>query len=278
MSMQEIYGLHLEMEEVKRILENFTGMKFEGSKLRDKNEADIQEIKKALYDVVNEVLLIKERMNHMELNLQALEQEVARAQTVQSSAVTLLTKLTRELERISAELATKAALSPPEIDTAPLNALIDKLKTSTDVLASAVSDSTDVVPVKEVILNANDPTKPTVSVVMPEVLPENVVVRAETIVDTVDPTSPEPQVNVVVEDAVNVAVPEVPAPAVVDVIETPAEQVNVTVEAPVAVVDQVKAEANVDVVEAVKEAAAVAEVPAEPAAPVAVTEETQPQP
>lgn len=200
----------------------------------------------------------------MSLNLENLEKEVARAQTVQSSAVTLLKNLTNELGRISAELSAKAAQSPPEIDTKPLNDLIDKLKDSTDVLASAVSDSVNVVPVKEVVLNADDTTKPTVSVVMPEVLPENVVVHAETIVDSVDPASPEPQVNVTVEAAPEVTSPAV-EPVVSDVIETPAEQVNVNVEVPAAVVDAVQADANVDVVQAVKDAVVEGQVQAEPA-------------
>lgn len=197
------------------------------------------------------------------LNLDALTQEVARVQTVQSSAVLLLKKLASELATVSAELAAKAAQVPPVMDTAPLNDLIDKLKASTDSLASAVSDSVNVVPVKEVVLNADDPTKATVQVILPEVLPEAVVVHADTVVDTVDTTSAEPQVVVVVEAAP--AVEQAAAPVVTDVIQTPSDQVNVTVEVPAEVVQAVQAEAAVDVVEAVKEAVAVAEVPAEPA-------------
>lgn len=273
MSMQEIYGIHLEVQEIKKILEDITGLKFDGSKLKNQLELDLNNVKSILMDVVQQCIIYKERIYEMSFNLENLEREVARAQTVQTSAVTLLKSLTHELDRISAELSAKAAQSPPEIDTAPLNDLIDKLKNSTDVLASAVSDSTNVVPVKEVILNADDPTKPTISVVMPEVLPENIVVTAETIVDSVDPASSEPQVIVTVEEA-----PAEPAPdqtVVSDVIETPTDQVNVNIEVAAEVVEEIKAEADVDVIEVVKEAVAEAEVPAEPAP---VTEETQPQP
>lgn len=197
----------------------------------------------------------------MALNLDRLAQEVTRVATVHASAMSLLKKLTGELEAVSAELAAKAAQVPPVIDTAPLDALIDQLKASTDNLAGAVSASVDVKPVKEVVLNADNPAVPTVSVVMPEILPENVEVHAEVVVDKVDPVSTEPQVVVTVEPA-----PAAPAAdAVVDTIVTPADQVDVTVAAPADVHAEVKAEAGVDVVEAVKEAfEAAPEVVAEP--------------
>jgi hypothetical protein len=191
------------------------------------------------------------------LNLETLAQEVTRAQTVQTSAITLLKKLTGELERISGEMATMAAQTPPQIDTGPLNDLIGKLKTSTDALATAVSDSTNVVPVKEVVVNAEDSTKPTVHVVMPEVLPENVVVTAQQVVPTVDNASSEPQVVVTVQPATDV----ITEPSAV--IETPADQVNVNVEVPVETAEVTNA-AGVDVVETVKQAVAEAEVSAEP--------------
>ena len=197
----------------------------------------------------------------MALNLDRLAEEVTRVATVHASAMSLLKKLTVELETVSAELAVKAAQVPPVLDTAPLDALIDQLKASTDSLAGAVSSSVDVTPMKEVVLNADNPSVPTVSVVMPEVMPENVVVNAEVVVDKVDPVSSEPQVVVVVEPAV-----EAPAPtAVVDTISTPADQVDVTVSAPAEVHAEVKTETGIDVVEAVKEAfEATPEVVAEP--------------
>lgn len=277
MSMQEMFGLHMEILEIKNLLQQITGMKFDGTKLISGQEEEIKKIKKILYDVVQEYILIKERINKMTLNLEALAAEVTRAQTVQSSAVTLLKKLTGELERISAQMTEMAAQTPPQIDTAPLNDLIDKLKTSTDSLASAVSDSTNVTPVTEVVLNAEDTSKPTVQVIMPEILPENVVVTAEQVVPTVDNTSTEPQVVVTVQpapapEAVTTEAPAAEAPAAeapaVDaptaVIETPEGQVNVNVEVSPETAAVAEA-AGVNVVEAVKDAIAEAEVPAEPA-------------
>lgn len=195
------------------------------------------------------------------LNLDRLASEVARVTTVHASAMSLLQKLTGELERVSAELAAKAAQVPPVIDTAPLEALIDHLKASTDALAGAVSNSVDVKPMKEVVLNADNPAVPTVAVVMPEVMPEHVEVKAEVVVDNVDLASPEPQVVVTVEPAV-----EAPATdAVVDTIVTPDDQVDVSVAAPADVHEEVKTETGVDVVEAVKEAfEATPEIVAEP--------------
>lgn len=74
----------------------------------------------------------------MALNLDSLTAEVARVQTVQASAVTLLDSLTHELEKISADLAAQS--SSGAADTAALNDLIDKLKVSTDGLAAAVAN------------------------------------------------------------------------------------------------------------------------------------------
>lgn len=98
----------------------------------------------------------------MALNLDRLAEEVTRVATVHASAMTLLKKLTGELEAVSAELAAKAAQVPPVLDTAPLEALIDKLKASTDVLAGAVAESDDVVPVKEDVV-VDTPTEEVVA-------------------------------------------------------------------------------------------------------------------
>lgn len=197
----------------------------------------------------------------MTLNLERLASEVARVTTVHASAMALIKKLTGELEAVSAELTAKAAQVPPVIDTYPLDALINQLKASTDSLAGAVSNSSDVTPVKEVVLNADNPTVPTVAVLMPEVLPESVTVHAKVIAETVDTTSKEPQVVVVVKpDA-----PDPSADVVSDTISTPADQVDVTVAAAVEVHTEIKDESGVDVVEAVKKAfEATPEVVAEP--------------
>jgi len=192
------------------------------------------------------------------INLEALTAEVTRAQTVTSSAVTLLKRLTSELELIEAKLAVENA------DVAPLNDLIGKLKESTDSLAGAVADSLDKHPVHEVILNAEDTSTPTVQVVMPEVLPENVVVTTEQLVDVIDPASAEPQIAVYVEAAPAVDPAAPVAPAVETVIETPEGQTDVTVSIPTEVQDA--APAGIDLAEVVKEAVAEAEVPAEPVA------------
>ena len=87
----------------------------------------------ALYNLPN----ILERIDRMSINLETLTAEVTRVQTVQASAVTLLTSLTKELEQISADLAVKSTEGTN--DVAALNELIDKLKVSTDDLATAVA-------------------------------------------------------------------------------------------------------------------------------------------
>ena len=87
----------------------------------------------ALYNLSN----LLERIDKMAINLETLTAEVTRVQTVQASAVTLLTSLTKELEKISTDLAAKSAEGAN--DAAALNELIDKLKVSTDDLATAVA-------------------------------------------------------------------------------------------------------------------------------------------
>lgn len=74
----------------------------------------------------------------MSFNLEALTAEVQRVQTVQFSAVTLLKRLTTELEDIHAKLEASSTA-----DAAPLGELITSLKASTDSLAAAVADSSD---------------------------------------------------------------------------------------------------------------------------------------
>ena len=296
MSWSEIMAISEELQAVKNIIEKSTGLKIVGTKvvdpekemdelrdalkelrktLKEKEEKEEKEEKRRpdLNNIVNEFRKLKERIDQMSLNLDALTAEVERARTVQSSAVTLLHKLAGELEVISKKLDETAAQVPPVFDTAPLNELIDKLKTSTDGLAAAVADSSGVTPMTEVVLNADDPTKPTVEVVMPEVLPENVVITAEQVVDVVDPTSPEPQVVVTVE-AAPAPVEDAPAPAepvLTETISTDKGEVDVQAQVSEAVAEEIKADTGVDVVEAVQEAYdAAPEVVAEPAPPVEV--------
>lgn len=271
MSWQEIAGIQDELTQVKEVIKKNYGITIRGGKVRD-TDTEIDQIRDENKAFLQELITLTKRVQDMSLDLTRLHDEVTRAQTVQSSAVALLKSLADELTKVSAELKAKGDMVPPVVDVAPLNELIDQLKSSTDTLAGAVADSTGVVPHKEVILNADNPAVPTVSVVMPEVMPENVVVSAEVVTPTVDTASPEPQVVVTVEPApvVEPEAPAVEAPVVSTVIETPADQVNVTVEAPAAAVEEVKEATGVDMVEAVKEAfEATPEVVAEPAPVVA---------
>lgn len=270
MSWSEITGIHDELNNIKKVIKDQFGITVTSGKIRD-TDKELDDIHNEIKAYLKKYETLTKRIEDMSLDLTRLTEEVARAHTVQTSAVALLRNLTGELAKVSAELQAKADMVPPVIDVAPLNELIDQLKTSTDSLAGAVADSVGVVPHREVVLNADDATKPTVTVVLPEVLPESVVVSAETVVDTIDPASTEPQVVVTVEPA---PVAEAPVVDVVtDVIKTDEGQVDVVVEAPVTVVEEIKAETGVDVVEAVKEAFEVTpEVVAEPVveAPVAV--------
>jgi len=193
-----------------------------------------------------QLLSLSERVKHMALNLEALTEEVTRAKTVQASAVELINKVVAELEAVSVELA--ARVSEPPIDTSAIDALASELKQSTDSLAAAVADSVDVKPTHKIVLNADNPDKATIEVVLPEVLPEVVEATVEPITDGIDPTSPDPQARVVVEeatDAVAAAVAASSPEVATGVVETAEGEANVTVAvdpaAPVSeVVDTVK--------------------------------------
>lgn len=93
--------------------------------------------RKFIYALCN-LTTILERIKQMDINLDLLTAEVSRIQTVQASAVALLTSLTKELESISADLAAKSAEGAN--DAAALDDLIVKLKASTDDLAAAVAN------------------------------------------------------------------------------------------------------------------------------------------
>jgi hypothetical protein len=251
MSWQEIFALTMELDEIKNILRREYGISIKGKRTVNL-DSEIEDLKNLVNNIMNENSQFKKEMETMALNLDRLAEEVARVTTVHSSAMSLLRKLTVELETVSAELAAQAAQSPPVLDTAPLDALIDQLKASTDTLAGAVADSADVKhDVVEVVLNADDPTEATISVIMPEVMPEHVEITAEVVVDTVDMASEEPQVVITVTEAET----PVEADAVVEVIVTPSDEtVDITVEADADMHAEVLADAGVDVVEAVKEA------------------------
>jgi len=206
---------------------------------------------------------LTERIEKMTIDLTKLTDEVTRAQTVQSSAVVLIQELAKKFEEVSAQLAAKAAEVPPSFDPAPLNDLIDKLKNSTDSLAGAVANSAGVTPMKEVILNADNPAVPTVVVTMPEVMPEVVTVTAEPIVDKVDPVSSEPQIAITVEPAKDSVVTS--ENVVTDVIKTEEGHVDVVVAADADHHAEVKDEHKIDMIEETKAAfEATPEVTAEP--------------
>lgn len=195
---------------------------------------------------------IEERIQNMALNLDALAQEVARVQNVQSSAMLMLKKLTLELEDISAQLKAKSTEVANAVDETELNRLIEELKTSTGALAEAVADSTDVLETRKVVLNADDPSKPTVAVVMPEVMPTDVIAKVDTVVDTVDAASPEEQIVVTVVPATEAE--PIEGKAVVDTIVTEEGLTDINVYVPEAEHAEVKEASGVDVVEAVVEA------------------------
>lgn len=228
----------------------------------------LDEISNQVKKITNDIERIEEKFTTMSDFLKELKDEVTAAKTVQESAIKLLKGLATEI---------KTAAHDP----AAIKAIADELKSSTAALAAAIDDSDDVLPSHTVVLHADDPTQPTVSVVLPEVLPEVVEAKAEVVVDKVDNASPEPQVVITVSEAtpeVAAAVEAAPAAAVADpavnievpaaepvaseVIATPAEQVDVTVTTPAAAAEEVKAETGVEVIAEVKEAVAEAEVPA----------------
>lgn len=254
MSMQEIYGLTMELHAIRDYIERQHGVivRHEGKlNIEDELKAIRKELMK-LGEGTPELELLKERIARMEIDLSKLAEEVTRAQTVQSSAVVLIQSLAKKFEDVSAELAKKAAEVPPSFDATPLNDLIEKLKGSTSALATAVADSAGVTPMKEVVLNADNPAVPTVVVTMPEVMPEVVTVSAEVVVDKVDPVSTEPQIAITVEPAADAVVTS--ENVVTDVIKTDEGFVDVVVAADADHHTEVKEEHKVDVIEEVKAA------------------------
>lgn len=273
MSWQEIYALNIEVALLRQFIENQHGVILKDSKIINIDD-ELKKIKEKLYeydDIKLSLSNLIERIEKMNIDLTVLTEEVARARTVQSSAVVLIQNLAKELEAVSAQLAAKAAEVPPTFDPAPLNDLIAKLKDSTDGLSQAVASSAGVIPMKEVIMNADNPAVPTVSVTMPEVMPEVVTVTATPLVDTVDPTSTEPQVAIVVEPAKDTVVTS--ENVVTDVIQTEPGLVDVVVAADAEKHEEVKAETTVDAIAEVKAAyEATPEVTAEPVPEPAPTE------
>lgn len=254
MSMQEIYGLTMELYAIRDFIEKQHGVVVRHGKSLN-IEDELKEIRKELSKLSEStpgLEILKERISKMEIDLSKLAEEVTRAQTVQSSAVVLIQSLAKKFEDVSVELAKKAAEVPPSFDATPLNDLIEKLKSSTSSLAVAVADSAGVTSMKEVVLHADNPAVPTVVVTMPEVMPEVVTVSAEPIVDVVDPASSEPQIAITVEPANDAVVTS--ENVVTDVIKTDEGFVDVVVAADADHHEEVKEEHKVDVIEEVKAA------------------------
>jgi len=183
----------------------------------------INSLNTRLYEMSVTIKSLIERITNMALNLDVLTEAVTQAKTVQASAVELINKVVAELEEVSAELA--ARKSEPPIDTSGIDALASELKESTNALAAAISDSVDVKATHKVVLNADNPDKATVEVVLPEVLPEVVDATVEPLnPDGVDLASPDPQARVVVDEAHDGVEGKDTA-----VVETAAGEANVTV-------------------------------------------------
>jgi HSP20 family molecular chaperone IbpA len=156
---------------------------------------------------------------------------------------------------------TQAALDTAGVDVAvDVGAALVEAKTEVvvaDVVPTEVAPAPEAA-VTETVLNADNPEVPTVSVTMPDPMPQIVEATIEPLPVTVDPTSTEPQVQVTLSDATF----EVSDAVATEVIKTPEGQSDVVV----AVTEETKAAleaVGVDVMETVK--AAVEE--AAPAAP-----------
>ena len=79
--------------------------------------------------------LILERLEHMALDISKLQAAVAQEQTVDASAVTLLTQLTAEIQSLIAS-------SGNTVDPAALQALVDQINGASTSLAAAVTANT----------------------------------------------------------------------------------------------------------------------------------------
>jgi len=94
---------------------------------------------KARFDMLmSEIALIQERISHMAISLAALTEQVERVASTQTMAVEKINKLVADMEIITADLAAKAAAAENAVDANELNALVEKLKVSTDSLITAV--------------------------------------------------------------------------------------------------------------------------------------------
>ena len=88
--------------------------------------------------LMSEIAFIQEKISRMAISLAALTQQVERVATAQTMAVEKINKLVADMETITADLAAKAATTENTVDANELNALVEKLKASTDSFITTV--------------------------------------------------------------------------------------------------------------------------------------------
>lgn len=89
--------------------------------------------------IISELALMQERVSKMAVSLEALSKEIDRVATTQAAAVDKLGQLVTEIKTVSDELAVKAAEAENSVDPAAFEALVTRLRTSTDALAAAMA-------------------------------------------------------------------------------------------------------------------------------------------
>lgn len=89
--------------------------------------------------LINEIAIMQERVSKMAVSLEALANEIDRVNATQVAAVDMITKLVQEVKTVSDELAAKTAQAENTVDPAAFEALVQKLRASTDALATAVA-------------------------------------------------------------------------------------------------------------------------------------------
>jgi hypothetical protein len=93
--------------------------------------------------LINEIAIMQERVSKMAVSLEALANEIDRVNATQVAAVEMITKLVQEVKTISDELSVKTAQAENTIDPAAYESLVQRLRASTDALASAVAPKTE---------------------------------------------------------------------------------------------------------------------------------------
>ena len=97
------------------------------------DKEQINRIERMLVDIHNHVVQQQREIRTMALDLTALTDEVARLETVEASAVTLIHTLLDEVVAL-------------KDDPTALQALVDRIKASDDLLATAVVSNTPAAP------------------------------------------------------------------------------------------------------------------------------------